>query len=47
MTKAPRKRPGFRWEWREGCDCKSCPWKGACKGEDTPHWREVKDNAAS
>src|ERR1700679_3731279 len=41
--KPPRQRLGFRWEWREGCQCEKCPWKGNCKGEDTPHWREVRE----
>jgi hypothetical protein len=39
----PRQRPGYRWERREGCSCRSCPWKGNCKGEDTEHWIEVKE----
>ena len=44
----PRKRPGYRWEWREGCGglndpgCAECPWLGSCKGEDCPYWVEVK-----
>jgi hypothetical protein len=37
-----RQRPGFRWEYRKGCQCKFCPWKGNCRGEDWPHWIEVK-----
>src|SRR5216683_5722215 len=40
--KPPKARIGYRWEYRTGCDCKSCPWKGNCKGEDWPHWIEVK-----
>jgi hypothetical protein len=39
----PRKRRGFRWEFREGCQCKTCPWKGNCLGETWPHWREIKE----
>jgi len=39
----PKKRSGYRWEWREGCRCETCPWKGNCRGEDWPHWREVKE----
>jgi len=40
----PRKRPGYRWVWREGCRCVTCPWKqDGCRGEDMPHWREVKE----
>ena len=34
-------RKGYRWEWRDGCRCKSCPWKGNCLGETWPHWIEV------
>lgn len=41
--KPPKDRPGFKWKWRQGCDCKSCPWKGNCLGEDTPYWVEVKN----
>lgn len=43
-ARPPRKRPGYRWEYRTGCQCTSCPWKGNCRGEDTPHWREVKED---
>lgn len=42
-NRPPKKRPGFRWEYRESCRCESCPWKGACKGEETPHWIEIKE----
>lgn len=45
--KLPKKRDGFRWEWRDGCDCKFCPWKGNCLGETRPHWIEVKDDIQS
>jgi hypothetical protein len=45
-SKPPPKHPGFRWEYREGCQCKTCPWKGHCRGEDTPHWIEIKDAVA-
>ena len=38
-TEAPRS--GYRWEFREGCQCASCPWKGDCQGEDWPHWVQV------
>jgi hypothetical protein len=41
-NRPPPKRAGFRWEYREGCNCKACPWKGNCLGETWPHWREVK-----
>lgn len=30
--------------YRSGCNCKSCPWKGNCKGEDWPHWIEIMIN---
>lgn len=43
-ARPPKKRPGFRWEYREGCQCQSCPWKGNCRGEDTPHWIEIKES---
>lgn len=42
-ARPPKARPGYRWEWREGCDCKTCPWKGNCLGETREHWREVPD----
>lgn len=35
-------RTGFRWERRNGCACKSCPWKGNCLGETWPHWIESR-----
>lgn len=35
-------RPGYKWEYREGCNCINCPWKGNCKGKDWPHWIEIK-----
>lgn len=41
--KPPKARPGYRWEWREGCRCASCPWKGNCLGETWEHWREVAE----
>jgi hypothetical protein len=41
-----RKRPGFQWERREECQCESCLWKGNCRGEDWPYWREVKEETA-
>lgn len=40
--KPPRQRPGFRWEWRDGCTCTACPWLPNCRGRDTEHWIEVK-----
>jgi len=43
MDKPRKNRPGYRWERRSGCDCKSCPWKGNCLGERRPHWIEVKE----
>jgi len=42
-SRPPAKRRGFRWEFREGCQCKTCPWKGNCLGETRPHWIEVKE----
>lgn len=44
MSGKPKREPlpGYEWQFREGCDCKSCPWKGHCRGEDYTHWREVK-----
>jgi hypothetical protein len=39
-ARKPRNRPGFVWEYREGCTCAACPWKGNCKGEIAPHWVE-------
>ncbi len=39
----PKSRPGFRWEYREGCRCEWCFWKGNCLGETWPHWREVRE----
>lgn len=38
----PRNRSGFEWQYRTGCECLSCPWKGNCRGESTVHWRERK-----
>lgn len=42
----PKNRKGWRWEYRDGCqgECSAatCHWFGNCKGEDTPHWLEVK-----
>lgn len=46
-SRPPKKRPGFRWEYRTGCQCKSCPWKGNCRGEDTPHWIQIKEPIVS
>lgn len=43
----PKLRPGVIWEYREGCRCKSCAWKGNCRGEDWPHWIQVKEHAES
>lgn len=40
-------RLGYRWERRQGCQCKTCPWKGNCRGEDWPHWIEVSDGEES
>jgi hypothetical protein len=46
-NKTPMPRRGYQWEWREGCDCKFCFWKGHCLGETRQHWIEVKvDDAA-
>lgn len=39
----PPLRPGFRWEYREGCRCATCPWKGNCLGETRPRWIEVRE----
>ncbi len=42
MTRSkPKDRPGFEWQYHEGCNCKACPWKGHCRGEDWPHWKEA------
>jgi len=41
----PAKRPGYRWIRRAGCDCTFCFWKGNCRGEDWPHWVEVREEA--
>jgi len=41
--KPPKKRPGFSWEWRDGCRCVWCFWKGSCSGETRPHWIEVRE----
>jgi len=41
----PKDRPGFKWEYRAGCDCLNCPWKGNCMGGDRPHWIEQKDGS--
>jgi hypothetical protein len=35
--------PGFHWEYRSGCDCAKCPWKGNCRGETWAHWLQVPD----
>ena len=43
QTNPPQNRPGFRWEWRDGCDCENCPWRGNCKGQTRPHWIEIPD----
>lgn len=43
----PSPRHGYRWEYHEGCDCASCPWKGACLGEDHEHWRQVSVSQSS
>jgi len=40
-TKPPKKK-GYRFEYREGCRCEMCPWKGNCRGEDWPHWYGTK-----
>jgi len=42
----PKDRPGFRWEWRDGCQCEFCFWKGFCLGETWPYWREVRVSLA-
>lgn len=36
-------RPGYRWEYRAGCDCPLCPWGASCRGRggEFPHWIEV------
>jgi hypothetical protein len=36
----PTDRPGYRYVYRDGCDCANCPWKGKCIGESWPHWIE-------
>ncbi len=42
-NRKPKDRPGFKWEYRNTCECSSCPWKGKCKAEDDfQHWIEVK-----
>ena len=43
MKQPLKRRLGYHWEYREGCQCKSCPWKGNCLGENRSHWIEVKD----
>lgn len=43
MKSPPFERPGYRWERKQGCACKACPWKDDCKGQEWPHWVEVKD----
>lgn len=42
MSEKLTKREGFKWERREGCQCKSCPWKGNCLGETRSHWIEAR-----
>lgn len=37
----PKNRPGYRWEYRTGCDCPNCPWGKTCVGRTVPHWIEV------
>lgn len=37
----PKAAQGFHWEYRRGCDCENCPWRGNCRGHTTPHWIEV------
>jgi hypothetical protein len=44
---SPPPRPGFRWEYRKGCRCVTCPWKGNCLGETRPHWIEIKELGGS
>lgn len=41
----PKKRAGYRWEYRMGCFCPTCPWFGKCIGHTWPHWIEVKETA--
>jgi hypothetical protein len=43
-NRPPKNRDGYRWEWRDGCDCENCPWCGNCRGETWEHWIEVKDD---
>lgn len=38
----PKKRAGYRWEYRSGCDCDHCKGK-SCIGRTWPHWAEVKE----
>lgn len=40
----PKARPGYWWSYHTGCRCPACPSRlaGGCKGEDWPHWIEVK-----
>ncbi len=45
-NRPPSPKPGYRWEYRAGCQCKDCPWKGNCRGEDWPHWYGVKEDIA-
>jgi len=42
----PPTRKGYRYEYRAGCQCETCPWKGNCVGETWPHWYGVKENVA-
>lgn len=42
-SKPPKKRPGFRWEFRDGCECETCPWLPDCRGRTSPLWIEVKE----
>ncbi len=43
MKPTRKAKPGYKWEYRQGCKCENCPWKGNCIGETYPHWVEVKE----
>jgi len=41
----PMTRQGYRWEFREGCNCPNCPWGENCQGKTWPHWVETATQA--
>lgn len=45
LDRKPKKREGYRWEYRTGCECSNCPWGKACVGRTWPYWVEVDEKA--